>query len=431
MGHEQLSAAGVRPVAELPVRAIVVSARVVHWLAWDKTTMVLVTVRAGSEQGLGALPARLRPDGRGPVLGHRSHSNMTSITSPYVYPPRAGHTLLVRNSQGSKEATLTKGSLRQSAAQITAADSTARTAAPDATIHAGSRAELKELSDNALLAKIRALPRDNELRAVACEIIVERYQKLVRSCVRQYRGSPEPTEDLMQVGYVGLLKAINNYNPEVGDSLAAYAQPCVSGEIKRHFRDKRWQIHVRRSAQELLLELRKATEELTQQLGRAPGEAELAERLGVSQDDMQEARQADLVFSTYSLDAPLSDREDPALLADVLGDDDPGVTHTIDMESVSAHWEELPEREQRILVMRFYGNLTQTEIGERLGISQMHVSRLLSRALSHLKSRLLDRAETGDTPQSAARRASGRRDPGRPDVPAPFGRGRGVAGQPA
>jgi RNA polymerase sigma-B factor len=297
---------------------------------------------------------------------------------------------------------LTNGTLRQSAAQTTAADFAARTATPDAIIQAGSRAELKELSDNALLAKVRALPRDNELRAAACEIIVERYQKLVRSCVRQYRGSPEPTEDLMQVGYVGLLKAINNYDPELGDSLSAYAQPCVSGEIKRHFRDKRWQIHVRRSAQELLLELRKATEELTQQLGRAPGEAELAERLGVSQDDMQEARQADLVFSTYSLDAPLSDRDDPALLADMLGDDDPGVAHTIDMEAVSAHWEELPEREQRILVMRFYGNLTQTEIGERLGISQMHVSRLLARALSHLKSRLLDPAETGDTPQSAA-----------------------------
>jgi RNA polymerase sigma-B factor len=297
---------------------------------------------------------------------------------------------------------LTTGTLRQSTAQTTAADSTARTATPDATIAAGSRAELKELSDNALLARVRALPRDNELRAAACEILVERYQKLVRACVRQYRGSPEPTEDLMQVGYVGLLKAINNYDPEVGDSLSAYAQPCVSGEIKRHFRDKRWQIHVRRSAQELLLELRKATEELTQQLGRAPGEAELAERLGVSQDDMQEARQADLVFSTYSLDAPLSDRDDPAMLADVLGDDDPGVAHTIDMEAVSAHWEELPEREQRILVMRFYGNLTQTEIGERLGISQMHVSRLLARALGHLKSRLLDPAEAGDSPQSAA-----------------------------
>ncbi len=296
---------------------------------------------------------------------------------------------------------MTRGTLQKPGARPAAAGTTAVGTAPDAGIVPGSRAELKELSDNALLAKIRALPRDSEMRAAVCEILVDRYQKLVRSCVRQYRGSPEPTEDLMQVGYVGLLKAINNYNPEVGDSLSAYAQPCVSGEIKRHFRDKRWQIHVRRSAQELLLELRKATEELTQQLGRPPEEAELAERLGVSADAMQEARQADLVFSTYSLDAPLSDRDDPALLADMIGDDDPAMTHTIDMESVNAHWEELPEREQRILVMRFYGNLTQTEIGDRLGISQMHVSRLLTRALGHLKSRLLDPADT-DTPPSAA-----------------------------
>ncbi len=295
---------------------------------------------------------------------------------------------------------MTRGTLRKPAAG-TAADATALGTAPDISIHPGDRAGLKELSDNALLGRIRALPRDSELRAAVCEILVARYQKLVRSCVRQYRGSPEPTEDLMQVGYVGLLKAINNYDPEVGDSLSAYAQPCISGEIKRHFRDKRWQIHVRRSAQELLLELRKATEELTQQLGRSPEEAELAERLGVSRDDMQEARQADLVFSTYSLDAPMSDRDDPALLADMLGDDDPDVAHTIDMEAVNKHWDELPEREQRILVMRFYGNLTQTEIGERLGISQMHVSRLLARALGHLKSRLLDSAET-ETPHSAA-----------------------------
>src|SRR5271170_532416 len=257
-------------------------------------------------------------------------------------------------------------------------------------------AQLQELSDNELLVRARTLPRDSALRGDICAILVDRYERLVRSCVRQYRGSPEPTEDLMQVGYVGLLKAINNYDPEVGDSLAAYAQPCVSGEIKRHFRDKRWQIHVRRSAQELLLELRKANEDLTHQLGREPAEDELAERLGVSEDDMREARQADLVFSTYSLDAPLSDREDPALLADVLGDDDPGVAHTIDMESVNAHWDELPEREQRILVMRFYGNLTQTEIGDRLGISQMHVSRLLARALAHLKSKLVDPSEASD-----------------------------------
>jgi RNA polymerase sigma-B factor len=273
--------------------------------------------------------------------------------------------------------------------------------APEAGLHPGLRAELAELSDTALLAKIRVLPKDNELRAAACEILVDRYGKLVRSCVRQYRGSPEPVEDLMQVGYLGLLKAINNYDPEVGDNLAAYAQPCVSGEIKRHFRDKRWQIHVRRSAQELLLELRKASEELTHQLGRAPTEDELARRLEVSEDDVEEARQADLVFSTYSLDAPLSDRDDPALLADMLGGEDPGVSHTIDMEAVNTHWDELPEREQRILVMRFYGNLTQTEIGARLGISQMHVSRLLARALDYLRSKLVDSPEGSDTPEPA------------------------------
>jgi RNA polymerase sigma-B factor len=291
---------------------------------------------------------------------------------------------------------VTKGTLRQPTRRNLDAP------APAVGLNPGLRAELHEMSDNALLAKVRALPRDSELRGAACEILVDRYTKLVRACVRQYRGSPEPTEDLMQVGYVGLLKAINNYDPEVGDSLAAYAQPCVYGEIKRHFRDKRWQIHVRRSAQELLLELRKANEELTQELGRAPAQAELADKLGIGEDDMQEARQADLVFSTYSLDAPLSDRDDPALLADMLGDDDPGVAHAIDMEAVNAHWDELPEREQRILVMRFYGNLTQTEIGARLGISQMHVSRLMARALAHLRSKLLDSPEASDIPPASS-----------------------------
>src|SRR5580692_7647403 len=257
-------------------------------------------------------------------------------------------------------------------------------------------------ADADLLRLVQSRPADDPERRAACETLVGRYENIVRSCVYRYRTGPELSEDLMQVGYVGLMKAINNFDPEVGDSLAAYAQPCVSGEIKRHFRDKRWQIHVRRSTQELLLELRKANEELTQQLGRSPAEDELAERLGVSSDDMIEARQADLVFSTYSLDAPLSDRDDPALLADVLGDDDPGVSHTIDMESVNAHWDELPEREQRILVMRFYGNLTQTEIGDRLGISQMHVSRLLARVLAHLRSRLLDSAEADGAPLEPA-----------------------------
>jgi RNA polymerase sigma-B factor len=258
----------------------------------------------------------------------------------------------------------------------------------------GPRTELTQLSDDELLGRFRALPRESDDRAHICEILVQRHERLVRGCVRQYKGSPEPTEDLMQVGYVGLMKAINNYDPDLGNSLSAYAAPCVSGEIKRHFRDKRWQIHVRRSAQELLLEVRKATEALTHDLGRTPSDAELAERLGVSADDLLEARQADMVFSTYSLDAPLSDRDDPAQLGDVLGGEDLDMEHAIDMEAVATHWDELPEREQRILVMRFYGNLTQAEIGMRLGISQMHVSRLLARALSHLRSRLLEPADT-------------------------------------
>src|SRR6201996_5121548 len=259
----------------------------------------------------------------------------------------------------------------------------------------GTRAEFASLPDDELLARFRAVERDSYEHSVACEILVERYERLVRSCVRQYRGYPEPVEDLMQVGYVGLMKAINNYDPAFGSGLSAYAAPCVSGEIKRHFRDKRWQVHVRRPAQELLLEMRQATEDLTHSLGHTPSEAELAGHLGVAPDDLGEARRADLVFHTYSLDAPMGGQQDPVQLGDLLGADDEAVEQTVDMAAVSAHWQDLPRREQRILTMRFYGNLTQSEIGERLGISQKHVSRLLARALGYLREQLLGNGETG------------------------------------
>ena len=251
------------------------------------------------------------------------------------------------------------------------------------------------LEDHDLLRMVHTLPRETDLRARACETLIGRYQKLVRSCVRQYQSSPESAEELMQVGYVGLIKAINNFDPDIGGSLPAYAQPCVSGEIKRHFRDKRWQVHVRRSAQELLLEMRQATEDLTHSLGHTPSEAELAGHLGVAPGDLREARRADLVFHTYSLDAPVGGQQDPVQLGDLLGADDEAVEQTLDMAAVSAHWQDLPRREQRILTMRFYGNLTQSEIGERLGISQMHVSRLLARALGYLREQLLGNGETG------------------------------------
>jgi len=276
------------------------------------------------------------------------------------------------------------------------------TAAPASPTAAPARPALAlaERDDGELLALIRADDQDDELRMAAREVIVTRYQSLVRGCVQRYRESPEPVEDLMQAGYVGLLKAINNFDPALGQNLAAYAQPCVSGEIKRHFRDKRWQIHVKRSAQELLLQVRRARGELAQDLGRSPTDDEMARHLNVSLDDLRDAQRADMVFHSHSLDAPLYGQEDPASLSELIGQEDPQVEHTLDMESVLAHWTDLPEREQRILTMRFYGNLTQAEIGERLGISQMHVSRLLARALRYLRDRLL-----GDDDEAAAGQA--------------------------
>ena len=243
--------------------------------------------------------------------------------------------------------------------------------------------------DGALLELVHTLPAGSRRRSAACEALVLRYRSLVRSCARRYRDSPEPEEELMQVGYVGLLKAINNFDPAFGGNLAAYAQPCISGEIKRHFRDKRWQVHVKRPVQELLLQVRKARSALVQDLGHLPTDEDVARHLGVSLDDIRDANRADMVFHTHSLDAPMSTEDDAATLGDLLGGEDPQVEHTLDMQAVSTHWNELPEREQHILAMRFYGNMTQAEIGQKLGVSQMHVSRLLARALDYLRECLL------------------------------------------
>jgi RNA polymerase sigma-B factor len=253
--------------------------------------------------------------------------------------------------------------------------------------------QLAGCADRELLEIIRSEPKAGERRAAACDLLVARHRNLVWSCVRHYQGSPEPTDDLMQVGYVGLLKAINNFDPAIGGSLAAYAQPCIVGEIKRHFRDKRWQVHVTRSVQELVLAARAASSQLTHELGHAPPHAVLARHLGVSGADLQDALQADLAFRPCSLDAPLSDRDGAATLADVLGEDDPGVERTLGMQAVATHWGELPRREQKILLMRFFGDMTQADIGQQLGISQMHVSRLLAHALGHLRQRLLEPEE--------------------------------------
>jgi RNA polymerase sigma-B factor len=249
-------------------------------------------------------------------------------------------------------------------------------------------ADLADTSDADLLALVHSLPATSSRRSVACELLIERYRGLVRSCVNRYRRSPEPTEDLMQVGYLGLIKAINNFDPEFGRNLAAYAQPCITGELKRYFRDKRWQVHVERPVQERLLELRGVSRELTQRLGHQPSHAELAGAVGCTEAEVREAQQAGMMMQPASLDAPLAEERDAPTVADAVGGDDPGIERIEAMEAVAAHWGELPRREQRILMMRFYGDMTQADIGRSLGISQMHVSRLLTHALGHLRNRL-------------------------------------------
>ena len=247
---------------------------------------------------------------------------------------------------------------------------------------------LEELTDAELLARCREQAPGTAEWDAPCEILVRRFTPLVRACVRPYLNSPESADDLMQVGYLGLLKAIRNFDPTFGNELRSYAAPCITGEVKRHFRDKRWQVRVTRSVQELLLELRGVTEELTHKLGRRPEETELAERLGVTPEELREARRAAEGFSALSLDMPVGDGEDSADLGDLLGGEDSAFARAIDMEAVERHWDELPRREQQILIMRFYGNYTQEQVAVRLGISQMHVSRLQARALGWLREQL-------------------------------------------
>ena len=187
------------------------------------------------------------------------------------------------------------------------------------------------------------------------------------------------------MGYVGLVKAINNFDPAFGFGLSSYARTCILGEIKRHFRDSRWQVHVGRPMKELVLAVREATDRLTQQLGHTPADAELAGDLAVRDIDVRDARLAELVLKPASLDGTASRHDSTENLADLLGGEDLRLERMLGMQAVATHWGELPAREQEILILRFYGDLTQAQVGQQLGISQMHVSRLLAHALSHLR----------------------------------------------
>jgi RNA polymerase sigma-B factor len=229
---------------------------------------------------------------------------------------------------------------------------------------------------------------DPDRREAACEALVYRNQAMVRGIAHQYQLPAQYYEDLIQAGYVGLMKAINSFNPAIRPELTAYARACVSGEIKRYFRDKRWLIRVSRSDQELLLAAKKAQAELTVELGGTPTDDQVAVRLQVTADELRHAYRAHQAFAPGSLDEPVSD-DDERKAGDLIGHEDPAFAQTDEMDAVLANLEDLPIIQRQVLLMRFYGNMTQAQVADRLHCSQMHISRLQSRALTFLRGRLL------------------------------------------
>jgi len=205
---------------------------------------------------------------------------------------------------------------------------------------------------------------------------------------RRYRGRGEPLEDLEQVARLGLVKAIDRYDPERG-SFTAYAVITISGEIKRHFRDKTWGVHVPRRIQDLSLEVGHASMVLTNALSRTPTVAELAGRLEVTERAVLEAMESSAGYSPASLNAPMSGGDGAVEFGDLLGSADGDLELVDDRMTVARLLLRLPARERQMLAMRFYGNRTQADIAAELGISQMHVSRLLSRALAWLREAML------------------------------------------
>nr|WP_020556655.1 RNA polymerase sigma factor SigF [Embleya scabrispora] len=221
--------------------------------------------------------------------------------------------------------------------------------------------------------------------------LIELNLPLVRFAAGRFRARSEPLEDIVQVGTIGLIKAIDRFDTEREVEFPTFAMPTILGEIKRFFRDTTWSVRVPRRLQELRLRLAKASEELGQRLDRAPTVAELAAFLDVSREEVVEGMIASNGYSASSLDAPAGGAggDDAAAPMDRLGADDDAIELVENRESLKPLIAALPPREKHILLLRFFGGKTQAEIGEQLGISQMHVSRLLSRTLGTLRAGLL------------------------------------------
>jgi RNA polymerase sigma-B factor len=239
-----------------------------------------------------------------------------------------------------------------------------------------------------LLAEAARLPPADPRRASLRRQAVEVALPYARRLARRYHHRGEPPEDLAQAAALGLVRAVNGYEPDRGGDFLRYAVPTILGELRRHFRDNGWQVHVPRRLQDLRLRINAATTLLPQALGRAPSNADLAAYLGIGEDEVNEALEAARSYRPASLSAPLG--QEGGELSDVLGAGDPDLEGVVDHESIRPLIAQLPEREQHIVAMRFFGNMTQTQIADQLGISQMHVSRLLAATIAKLRRGLLD-----------------------------------------
>jgi RNA polymerase sigma-B factor len=224
--------------------------------------------------------------------------------------------------------------------------------------------------------------RDRDLR----NALVEEHMRLAEFLARRFAHRGEPLDDLRQVALVGLLKAVERFEPDRGLQFSSFATPTIVGELKRHFRDRGWAVRVPRRVQELHLELDRTIAMLSQDLGRAPTPREIAERAGVQEEDVLESMEASSLYRLPSIDAARSDDGATGSASDRFGDVDPEMNAIEDRIAVGELLAVLPEREQRIVYLRFFEGLTQSEIAAEVGISQMHVSRLLVRSLETLGS---------------------------------------------
>src|SRR4051812_40483893 len=253
------------------------------------------------------------------------------------------------------------------------------------TDHSGDVSSTTRERSRALFAQLGAAHSSPIDRSRARGELVELHLPLVDHCARRFLNRGEPFEDLLQVGAIGLLKAIDRFDAERGVEFSTYATPTIIGEIKRHFRDKGWAIRVPRRLQELRMQISAASAELTQSLGRSPTALELAERMGCTVEEIVEGLESSNAYATLSLDAGDDAEDGAATMLDAMGVDDVNLAHIDLRESIKPLLEQLDHREKRILLLRFFRNLTQSQIAEEIGVSQMHVSRLLTRTLAQLR----------------------------------------------